>query len=207
MEILGLLGERSTHGRQRAIDRQAKVCEDLVSDALHTLWGGDCYVFDGLIIPTALPRHKTAQIDHIVVARQGIFCIETKSNHGYIYGRRVNKAWKQYLRDGEYYEVHNPFLQNYFHAKAIEHTLGSLIKVEAYLFVCYPNARKIMIDGIQRDASIGALIENIQRYTENIYSDDEVSAIVRRLSVAIPYRDSLQQTHIMNLQKHLNYSP
>lgn len=206
METSGKLGVCSTYGRQRAIDIQARACEDLVSDALRALWNGDCYVFDGLIIPTALPGCQTAQIDHIVVSRHGVFCVETKSHHGCIYGRVANKDWKQYIQHGKYYEVYNPFRQNYFHAKAIEHTLGSLMKTSAYLFVCYPNARKIMLDGIQRDASIAALTTNIHRYTQIIYTDEEVTAIVRRLSVAIPYKHSLQEIHIINLQKHLSTS-
>ena len=40
-------------------------------------------------------RGKTAQIDHVLVSPHGMWCIETKSHFGWIFGQRGDRTWTQ----------------------------------------------------------------------------------------------------------------
>jgi hypothetical protein len=208
MDITDVSRERLSYGRHKTLISDADYCEQIVSNNLINLWGGECYVFNGLILPvnyrTKSSGLKTAQIDHIVVSKYGVFCIETKSHHGYVYGRKNNDQWAYYIADKKY-EINNSYKQNRHHSAAINYSLGGLLKDRVWLFVVYPNAKKVMLDGIQRDASIDALIRNLYRHTEVRYSEDEIAAIVRRLKVALPFRNTLSLTHNKSVVRYVEY--
>ncbi len=78
----------------------------------------DCYtVIDDLILPRSDGR-GTTQVDHVVVARTGIFVIETKDYSGRIYGREDDRRWTQVI-GGKKHAFQNPLHQNNLHVKAI----------------------------------------------------------------------------------------
>ena len=54
------------------------------------------YIVNDVIF--GLPDGSTHQIDHVVIYRTGIFCIETKNIDGLIVGHPNAKNWKVYLK-------------------------------------------------------------------------------------------------------------
>ena len=65
----------------------------------------------------------TTQIDHVVLARSGVFVIETKNMKGWIFGGEGQSRWTQTLRryKGQF---QNPLRQNHRHVKVIQSLLG-----------------------------------------------------------------------------------
>jgi Nuclease-related domain len=97
--------------------------ENFVSRGLSRLDPQRYTTLDDLMLPSN-GNTATTQIDHIVVSNFGIFCIETKSYRGWIFGNAQQKYWTQviYRYRKKFY---SPLRQNYAHIKAVEALLGS----------------------------------------------------------------------------------
>jgi hypothetical protein len=90
---------------------------------------------------------NTTQIDHIVVSDFGIFCIETKSHSGWIFGHAKQQHWTQviYRYKKKFY---NPLRQNYAHIKAIEAIVSPKYpKVPIRGFIVFTSAEMLSISG------------------------------------------------------------
>ena len=72
---------------------------------------------------TLKTRDGTTQIDHVIVSRYGVFCIETKNMTGWIFGNADNRQWTQKIYR-QSYRFQNPLRQNYKHVRALESLLG-----------------------------------------------------------------------------------
>ena len=72
---------------------------------------------------TLKTRDGTTQIDHVIVSRYGVFCIETKNMTGWIFGNADDRQWTQKIYR-QSYRFQNPLRQNYKHVRALESLLG-----------------------------------------------------------------------------------
>ena len=65
----------------------------------------------------------SAQIDHIIVSKYGVFVVETKNMKGWIFGSPNQKTWTQkiYKHSNKF---QNPLHQNYKHVKTLKSLLG-----------------------------------------------------------------------------------
>lgn len=80
------------------------------------------YVFNDYVFKIG---EDTAQIDHIVVNKRGVFVIETKNYSGQIYGAEGQREWVQVLNYGEEkHKIFNPLMQNEGHIKKLKLILG-----------------------------------------------------------------------------------
>ncbi len=95
---------------------------ELHVDHILSSLGPDYTVLHDMVL---LSNGYTVQIDHIVVSRFGIFCIETKTHSGKIYGSEKSEFWTQYVGNKKY-PLRNPIRQNYGHMKTIERVLEGL---------------------------------------------------------------------------------
>jgi len=72
-----------------------------------------------------------AQIDHVVVSPSGIWCVETKSHLGRIFGKEEEKEWTQvkFSERGRRYtkKFYNPILQNRTHCRRLEEYLKQVL--------------------------------------------------------------------------------
>src|SRR5262249_41596262 len=119
--------------------RIGKRGENFVSRKLSRLDPRRYTTLDDLMLPSN-GRTANTQIDHVVVSDFGIFCIETKSYRGWIFGNAQQEYWTQviYRYRKKFY---NPLRQNYAHIKAVEALLGSrFAHVPVRGFVAFPKA-------------------------------------------------------------------
>lgn len=65
----------------------------------------------------------TAQIDHVVLSRFGIFVLETKHLSGRLFGKANDRFWTQSYRRGKS-KMPNPLRQNEGHLRALEEVTG-----------------------------------------------------------------------------------
>ncbi|EPF6483029.1 nuclease-related domain-containing protein [Acinetobacter baumannii] len=83
-------------------------------------WGG-AKVYDGVTFMTV--SGGTTQIDHIVLSRKGIFCIETKNLNGELKGDVDDKNWLHWNKRGDKNIIYNPIFQNHAHIKHLARVL------------------------------------------------------------------------------------
>ena len=71
-----------------------------------------------------IPTHRgTAQIDHVIVSRYGVFVVESKNMNGLIFGRSDDPQWTK-LNRGYALKFQNPLHQNYGHIRALSRLIG-----------------------------------------------------------------------------------
>ena len=161
------------------------------------------FVFRDLIIPTGYKNLPLTQIDHVVVSHYGIFCIETKSNQGSIYGYTKSKNWKQYLGADNIYTINNPYSQNRGHVHALNALLKGTLRAPIHDYVTFPNAKKVTIDGCVEDLSLNGIVEKIAHHTQPVYNDASVERIAKMLAHAAAYRNVLRDRHIEEVRAYL----
>lgn len=104
--------------KKNSAKRIGKSGEAEVSKTLKEL-GRGYKVIDNVYIPT---YKGTSQIDHVVVSKKGILCVETKNYKGKI-GVKNKSTWTQYLGNKKY-DFYSPVMQNDGHIKALSKYLG-----------------------------------------------------------------------------------
>ena len=66
-----------------------------------------------------IPTHRgTAQIDHVIVSRYGVFVVESKNMSGWIFGNAADPQWTKINR-GHNLKFQNPLHQNDSHIRAL----------------------------------------------------------------------------------------
>lgn len=78
-----------------------------------------CRTLSDIMIVNRKSRSGYSQIDHIVVAPEGIFVIEAKNYSGKIRGNKQDPTWNVNYR----FKMNNPIRQNFGHIKALESVL------------------------------------------------------------------------------------
>lgn len=200
LPVIGLLKLLSGDESLPKISRH-ELCERRVTDALRSLDMKSYVVFENLILPSSGNTPHT-EIDQVVVSPFGIFCIETKSNQGSIYGYRTSKRWKQYL-GGKEFSIINPLHQNYKHITAIADLLGVTLKAKVHSYVVYPNARSVTIDGEHVDCSVDEVMRKIERHTSPVYNLQDCERILKILALASSRRDELKNIHTQEVEAYL----
>lgn len=110
---------------------KGEIGEKLVNDILKKL-PSSYVVIKNILLKTNV---GTAQIDHIVVCKKGIFVIETKNYSGLIYGEERQKYWAQIIGKSKN-KFFNPILQNKGHINAVKNSI-SYKKVPIYSIVVF----------------------------------------------------------------------
>ncbi len=87
-----------------------------------TLSSKEYHKFHSVIVPN---RDGTAQIDHLIISRFGIFIVETKNMKGWIFGSPGDPKWTQMI-NGEKFHFQNPLRQTYRQKLA----LSTFLKIE-----------------------------------------------------------------------------
>ena len=146
--------------------------EKFVSRKLFKLDSAHYKVLDDLLLPSN-GNLNTTQLDHVVISNYGIFCIETKSYKGWIFGNANDKYWTQviYKHKEKFY---NPLRQNYAHTKAVEELIKSKYpKAQILSFVAFPIAGKLKISGTDSVGYARDIVRKIKDNKTQIFTDVE----------------------------------
>lgn len=168
--------------------------EKFVSRKLFNLDPAHYKVLDDLLLPSNGNLNMT-QLDHVVVSNYGIFCIETKSYKGWIFGNANDKYWTQviYKHKEKFY---NPLRQNYAHTKAIEEIVKPKYpKAQILSFVIFPNAGKLKISGTDSVGYARDIIRKIEDYKVQVFADAERDEICDILANANIQDKELRKLH------------
>ena len=151
--------------------------ENFVSRKLLELDSEHYNVLDDLLLPS-LGHTNTTQIDHIVVSDFGIFCIETKSYSGWIFGNAQQQHWTQVLYRYKQ-KFYNPLRQNYAHIKAVEAIVRRKYpKVPIRGFIAFPSAEMLSISGTDAVGHVKDLLAKIKALNVPVLLPADRDAIV-----------------------------
>lgn len=178
----------------------AKAAEDQTTRALSTL--GPNYIIYPNIILSKGGYVKTTELDHLVISPYGIFCIETKSHSGSIYGGVYSKRWTQYLA-GKGYPFYNPLFQNNNHCIALQSLLGTMQKSKIHNYVFFPYADKVRVESKDVFTSVQSLLGIIKAHKTPIYTIQELTDIAYLLAKYTASYESMHGKHVENVQNYL----
>jgi len=151
--------------------------ENFVSRKLLELDSEHYNVLDDLLLPS-LGHTNTTQIDHIVVSDFGIFCIETKSYSGWIFGNARQQHWTQVLYRYKK-KFYNPLRQNYAHIKAVEAIVRPKYpKVPIRGFIAFPRAEKLNVSGTDAVGHVMDVLVKIKALNASVLSPADRFAII-----------------------------
>ena len=95
--------------------------ETMISINLKKLIKKQGFVINNLIIEE---NDKSNQMDHILISKKGIFCVETKNYSGTIYGDDKRKEWTQVFNFGKQkYNFYSPVIQNKNHIRSLNNII------------------------------------------------------------------------------------
>jgi|ERR1017187_806649 hypothetical protein len=181
-----------------------------VSKRLARLDRDDYQVFNNvMLLSTDIAQTVVTQIDHIIVSRYGIFCLETKSHCGWIFGSTSDRYWTQVIYKNRY-RMYSPYRQNYGHIKAVEKAIGWIrLKDTIKSLVVFPTADKIKVNGTSYIGGVGKIMDIIKSYQEVIYSEAEFHEIVQMLEsarITKPYVFEFHKQEVAELMNSYSYS-
>lgn len=160
-------------------------------------------IFGDLIIPSISKDIPSTQIDHIIVSQYGIFCLETKSHQGSIYGNYRSTHWKQYLGRGRF-DFYNPIKQNKHHVQSLEYLLRARLKAPIHSYIVFPSALHVTVGGRRTDMTLGATIDKILRHRRMVYTPEDVTAIAKGLALVTEYSSpELKAVHVKSVQSYI----
>lgn len=132
LALLGVILYIRKYLVQKRKDKIGRQGERIVSRKLRFWFGwSGSKVYDNVTFMTV--SGGTTQIDHVVLSRKGIFCIETKNLSGELKGDVEDKSWLHYNKVGKKNIVYNPLMQNEAH---INH-LAKVLEVDPSLIDGY----------------------------------------------------------------------
>lgn len=138
------------------------------------------------------------QIDHIVIRKNGIFCIETKKYSGKIYERKNQDKWVQYLNNGVKYSFYNPLKQNNSHAHYLSYALDRKYKINSIVVMVNNNADNIECENV---INLKDLNIYLNEYNDGInYTIEQINEIYEKLE-DINNNQISNREHINNIHK------
>lgn len=177
--------------------------QNLVSSKLSSLGLDKYFVLDNLLLPSS-GRGTTdkAQVDHVVVSNYGVFCIETKSLYGSIYGGDRFPLWLRYL-SGRKERFYNPKWQNYGHMKALEKVISSLslsVPIIVYGLVAFPYAYSLKVSDTTGVGTIDQVTQWIRSFSRPVISNQDKYRIIEALRSANVDDEESRQNHYRQVE-------
>lgn len=167
--IAGKYSRRVKENRGEAQIRQslAKYCENKEAHILNN-------------VTLRLEDGSTTQIDHILIATNGIFIIETKHYSGWIFANAKSKFWTQTIYS-EKYKFQNPLFQNYKHVKAVQNIFEFLEPQLIHNLVVFSGESVFKTSKPDNVYYQKELIPAIEGYLDKVLSLNRVQFCVGRL--------------------------
>lgn len=152
-------------------------------------------------------KDGTSEIDVLVAHKKGIYVIESKNYSGWIFGSENQQQWTQMLNKNAKERFYNPIRQNKTHIKA----LSEYLQIE-------PSKMKSYIVFSER-CELKKVPENTDRYVitkrnylldlinrdmtdkQDIFTDEEIDEITRKLEPLTNASQEIKDKHIENIEK------
>ena len=154
------------------------------------------YIVNDIILETS--DGKTHQIDHVVIYKTGIFCIETKHIEGLIIGNQNLKMWKVY-NGKEPYEIYNPIKQNEKHVAVLSEFIQWKHNINSVVVFTKSNKPK---DCGENVLNLEELKDYVKNYPfEKEITSDEMKNVFDSLTTYKNESDITKEAHRRSIKK------
>lgn len=150
--------------------------------------------FHDVYVPTF---NGTAQIDHLIVSKYGLFIVETKNHTGWIFGDERSSQWTQSLYQKKY-RFQNPLRQTYRQKKA----LAAYFDIdERYIetVVYFVGDCKLKTQ-LPANVLVSGLGRYIKRFNRVVFSESEVDALVIKVRHHQENNTTTNRQHVQALR-------
>jgi len=165
--------------------------------------GPEYFVLNDLLLPSG-GDPPTTQIDHVVVSKYGVFCVETKGFGGLILGNDRQRTWRSY-QGKNFTKFQNPVHQNKWHLRALTILVSRLgLDVKVTSLVSFPNANSI--EATSNEAFVGSarMVEvHIWDSNTQVLSESEVKLLVMEIENANITDPEIRGYHNLKVQAHV----
>lgn len=170
--------------------------EETVSYFLNKLDKEEYFVINDIILKVGT---NTAQIDHIVVSKYGIFVIETKNWSGSVYGSSWGKELTQYIWGNKY--IHqNPIRQNSTHIRRLREVFSDYPNLKYISIVAFSGntKRKIKDD---KTIKISEILDTIGKHKEVAISEVDRDSVYEKLKSLKIEGKNYREEHDENVRR------
>ena len=122
--------------------------------------------------------YGTAQIEHLLLSRYGIFVIDTRNYTGWIYGAEKDKNWTQNL-SGKKSLFQNPLYENYKHTRLLSEFLK--IKENKIHSIVFFIGDAVLRGEFPSNVITGNLSSYIKGFADEIFSEYEFARLHHEL--------------------------
>lgn len=145
------------------------------------------------------PDGKTAQIDHVIVSRYGVFVIETKNYRGWIVGNEKSEFWTQVIyRRKE--KLYNPIRQNYGHIKALEMVLEDE-SIPFISIISFSTRAELKLEQMSTEVVYSTqLVSVILKYKVKMITEEHANKIYNALSASALHSYGEHKKHVKNIK-------
>ena len=155
------------------------------------------YLVNDIILQT--PDGKTHQIDHVVIYKTGIFCIEIKNIKGLIVGHPNVNPWKVYIGNNEPYDLFNPIIQNKTHVNVLSEFLEYKYDVHSIIVFVKSNKPK---DCGSEVLDFQELIASVKAYPcDKVLTSEQMEEIYKALTTYKEEAGFTKAEHVDNIKK------
>ncbi len=142
----------------------------------------------------------TTQIDHVLLAPQGIFVIETKNMTGWIFGGEWQKRWTQTIYKKKV-NFQNPIHQNYKHVKALEKLLEANPEIifNVVVFVGDAKFKTAMPDNVMK---LRGLLPYINSHSEHVLTGRDIEKYDSLIDRTISGNVVSDKQHVHNVKRN-----
>ncbi len=186
--LLQLLNTAAARGRRG---------EAVVKSALLFNFPAEYKTLHNITLPTG---DGTTQIDHVIVSPYGVFCLETKTMQGWIFGSAEQRTWTQVIYKKKT-QFQNPLRQNYKHTETIR-SLLNLPKDQVHSVIAFVGSATFKTTMPENVGTTHTCLAYINRFKTRLYPDEEVQRMVDTLQAGrLEPTRATHRLHVQNLQK------
>ncbi len=155
------------------------------------------HAFHNVTIPDG---SDTTQIDHIYVARFGVFVVETKNMSGWIFGSEQQAQWTQSIYKNKF-KFQNPLRQNYKHIKTLENLL-QLPASKMHTVIVFTGDSTIKTALPKCVCTLANFTGYIKSFTESVMTEGEVLDICSKIGTSrLVASQATHNAHVRNLRR------
>lgn len=152
-------------------------------------------------ITVQLEDGTTAQIDHIVVSKYGVFVIETKNYKGWIVGNENAYYWKQVIYKRKE-KLYNPLIQNDVHIKRLEEVLENINDIKFISIVAFTLRADIKVKTDKNLIYSLKLPKTIRKYKEEVMDEHKVNQIYEAIKILNIKDKTVKKEHISRIKNY-----
>ena len=195
-------------GFLKAPDEKGPLGEYLIKYVLDSTIATTGYpMYSNLIVPNFESQVGTAEIDVLMLMREGIYVFESKNYSGWIFGSADDQQWTVSLSSNRKEHFYNPILQNRTHVKALAAYLGLSESVfHSYIVFSRRCELKKVPDNTEeyvvcRRPSLRKLIKRDMKKHENTFTWEEVRELNRKLGELNDASDeAARESHVAQIK-------